>query len=120
MGISSLRRTVLLQALRPDLRIEPLRGNLDTRLRKLDEGQYAGIVLAAAGLKRLGLGARIRQVFETSSMLLAVGQGALGIEVRTGSPELPRELRRVFSVVLTFSFTPSRAHDGGWSCRTVR
>ena len=54
-------RTVLLRALRPDLRIEPLRGNLDTRLRKLDEGQYAGIVLAASGLKRLGLQARIRQ-----------------------------------------------------------
>ena len=56
VGTSSLRRTVLLRALRPDLKIEPLRGNLDTRLRKLDEGQYAGIVLAAAGLKRLGLG----------------------------------------------------------------
>jgi len=59
VGTSSLRRTVLLQALRPDLRIEPLRGNLDTRLRKLDEGQYDAIVLAAAGLKRLGLGERI-------------------------------------------------------------
>jgi len=58
VGTSSLRRTVLLRALRPDLRIEPLRGNLDTRLRKLDEGRYAGIVLAAAGLKRLGLAAR--------------------------------------------------------------
>ena len=92
VGTSSLRRTVLLQALRPDLRIEPLRGNLDTRLRKLDEGQYAGIVLAAAGLKRLGLGARIRQVFETSSMLPAAGQGALGIEVRTGRPELVEAL----------------------------
>jgi hydroxymethylbilane synthase len=59
VGTSSLRRTVLLRALRPDLRIEPLRGNLDTRLRKLDEGQYDGIVLAAAGLKRLGLGDRL-------------------------------------------------------------
>ena len=88
VGTSSLRRTVLLRALRPDLRIEPLRGNLDTRLRKLDEGQYAGIVLAAAGLKRLGLGARIRQVFETNTMLPAAGQGALGIEIRAGRPEL--------------------------------
>ena len=60
VGTSSLRRQVLLQALRPDLTIEPLRGNLDTRLRKLDEGQYDAIVLAAAGLKRLGLEARIR------------------------------------------------------------
>ena len=84
VGTSSLRRTVLLQAIRPDLRIEPLRGNLDTRLRKLDEGQYAGIVLAAAGLKRLGLAERIRHVFSTDDMLPAAGQGALGIEVRTG------------------------------------
>jgi len=83
VGTSSLRRTVLLQALRPDLRIEPLRGNLDTRLRKLDEGQYAGIVLAAAGLKRLGLGERIRHIFSTDDMLPAAGQGALGIEVRS-------------------------------------
>ena len=83
VGTSSLRRTVLLQAIRPDLKIEPLRGNLDTRLRKLDEGQYAGIVLAAAGLKRLGLSERIRHVFSTDDMLPAAGQGALGIEVRT-------------------------------------
>ena len=88
VGTSSLRRTVLLRALRPDLRIEPLRGNLDTRLRKLDEGQYAGIVLAAAGLKRLGLGERIRHIFETEQMLPAAGQGALGIEVRAGRPDL--------------------------------
>ena len=60
VGTSSLRRQVLLHALRPDLKIEPLRGNLDTRLRKLDEGQYQAIVLAAAGLKRLGLQSRIR------------------------------------------------------------
>jgi hydroxymethylbilane synthase len=65
VGTSSLRRTVLLRALRPDLKIEPLRGNLDTRLRKLDEGQYAGIVLAAAGLKRLEMSERIRHIFET-------------------------------------------------------
>ena len=81
VGTSSLRRTVLLRALRPDLKIEPLRGNLDTRLRKLDEGQYAGIVLAAAGLKRLGLEARIRHIFESTDMLPAAGQGALGIEI---------------------------------------
>jgi hydroxymethylbilane synthase len=62
VGTSSLRRVVLLRALRPDLKIEPLRGNLDTRLRKLDEGQYDAIVLAAAGLKRLGLAARIRHL----------------------------------------------------------
>jgi hydroxymethylbilane synthase len=83
VGTSSLRRVVLLLALRPDLKIEPLRGNLDTRLRKLDDGHYDAIVLAAAGLKRLGLAARIRQCFEPSEMLPAAGQGALGIEVRT-------------------------------------
>ena len=87
IGTSSLRRTVLLRSAlselkRDDVRIEPLRGNLDTRLRKLDEGQYAGIVLAAAGLKRLGLGERIRHTFSTDEMLPAAGQGALGIEIR--------------------------------------
>src|SRR4051794_21129957 len=81
VGPSSLRRVVQLRALRPDLRIEPLRGNLDTRLRKLDEGQYDAIVLAAAGLMRLGLASRIRQRFEPQQMLPAAGQGALGIEV---------------------------------------
>ena len=88
VGTSSLRRVVLLRALRPDLRIEPLRGNLDTRLRKLDEGQYDAIVLAAAGLKRLGLDDRIRQIFEPSEMMPAAGQGALGIEVRSSRPEV--------------------------------
>lgn len=88
VGTSSLRRTVLLRALRPDLKIEPLRGNLDTRLRKLDEGHYAGIVLAAAGLKRLGLVARIRHIFETEQMLPAAGQGALGIEIRSDRADL--------------------------------
>ena len=88
VGTSSLRRTVLLRALRPDLQIEPLRGNLDTRLRKLDEGQYAGIVLAAAGLKRLGLSERIRHIFETTDMLPAAGQGALGIEIRAARDDV--------------------------------
>ena len=82
VGTSSLRRVVQLGALRPDLRIEPLRGNLDTRLRKLDEGQYDAIVLAAAGLKRLGLADRIRAVFESEQMLPCAGQGALGLELR--------------------------------------
>jgi hydroxymethylbilane synthase len=74
---------VLLRALRPDLKIEPLRGNLDTRLRKLDEGQYDGIVLAAAGSSAWGWSERIRAVFEPEQMLPAAGQGALGIEVRS-------------------------------------
>jgi hydroxymethylbilane synthase len=78
----------LLQALRPDLKIEPLRGNLDTRLKKLDDGGYAAIVLAAAGLKRLGLGHRITQFFEPEQMLPAAGQGALGIEICSGRDDL--------------------------------
>jgi hydroxymethylbilane synthase len=92
VGTSSLRRMALLRALRPDLKIEPLRGNLDTRLRKLDEGLYDGIVLAAAGLMRLGLGERIRTVFGTTEMLPAAGQGALGIEVRSGRDDVVKAL----------------------------
>jgi hydroxymethylbilane synthase len=88
VGTSSLRRMALLRAMRADLKIEPLRGNLDTRLRKLDEGQYDAIVLAAAGLKRLGLGERIRATFEPDKMLPAAGQGALGIEVRTARQDV--------------------------------
>ena len=88
VGTSSLRRTVLLHALRPDLKIEPLRGNLDTRLRKLDEGQYAGIVLATAGLKRLGLAERIRHSFDLDRMMPAAGQGAIGIEICDDRPDL--------------------------------
>lgn len=89
VGTSSLRRQVLLKALRPDLKIEPLRGNLGTRLRKLDDGGYDAIVLAAAGLIRLGLGSRIRFAFSPDEQMLpAAGQGALGIEIRTGRPEL--------------------------------
>ena len=88
VGTSSLRRVALLRAVRPDLRIEPLRGNLDTRLRKLDEGQYDAIVLAAAGLKRLGLSERIRDTFEPVQMLPSAGQGALGIEVRSARTDV--------------------------------
>ena len=88
VGTSSLRRVVQLMACRPDLQIEPLRGNLDTRLRKLDEGGFDAIVLAAAGLKRLGLKERIRSVFEPEVMIPAAGQGALGIEVREDATDL--------------------------------
>jgi hydroxymethylbilane synthase len=88
VGTSSLRRLVQLRALRPDLRIEPLRGNLDTRLGKLDNGGYDAIVLAAAGLIRLGLAARIRTVFQIDRMLPSAGQGALGIEVRSDRADL--------------------------------
>ncbi len=93
VGTSSLRRLTQLRALRPDLRIEPLRGNLDTRLRKLDEGQYDAIVLAAAGLKRLGLEARIRQFIDTETMLPAAGQGALGLEIKPSTDGAQTALR---------------------------
>lgn len=80
VGTSSLRRASQLRARYPSLMVEPLRGNVGTRLRKLDDGQYAAIILAAAGLKRLGLGARIRCLLSIEESLPAVGQGALGIE----------------------------------------
>jgi hydroxymethylbilane synthase len=80
VGTSSLRRESQLHARYPYLAVSPLRGNLDTRLRKLDEGQFDAIILAAAGLKRLGLGDRIRATIPVEDSLPAVGQGALGIE----------------------------------------
>jgi hydroxymethylbilane synthase len=88
VGTSSLRRQSQLQARLPHLKIESLRGNLQTRLRKLDEGQYAAIILAAAGLIRLGLHARIRSVISPELSIPAVGQGALGIEINANRPDL--------------------------------
>ncbi len=88
VGTSSLRRTAQLRARRPDLRIENLRGNLDTRLRKLFEGLYDAIVVAEAGLLRLGLGDTPRVRFSVEDMLPAIGQGALAIEVRLRDEEL--------------------------------
>lgn len=82
VGTSSLRRLVQLRARRPDLQILPLRGNVDTRLRKLDQGQYDAIILAAAGLQRLGLEDRIAERISPDVMLPAIGQGALAIETR--------------------------------------
>ncbi len=97
VGTSSLRRMVLLRDMldrsgRHDVRIEPLRGNLDTRLRKLDDGGYDAIILAAAGLKRLDLAARIRHVFSIEEMLPAAGQGALGIEIQSRRQDLVEAL----------------------------
>ncbi len=82
IGTSSLRRAAQLRRLHPHLRIEAIRGNLDTRLRKLDEGQFAAIVLAAAGLHRLGWADRIAEILPPETMCPAVGQGALAIETR--------------------------------------
>ena len=84
VGTSSLRRQSQLQALRSDLQIVPLRGNVDTRLRKLDEGEFDAIILASAGLIRLGLGERIAEMISIEHSLPAVGQGIIGIECRAG------------------------------------
>ena len=119
VGTSSLRRLVLLKALRPDLTITPLRGNLDTRLRKLDEGLYDGIVLAAAGLQRLGLESRIRSTFAPVDMLPAAGQGALGIEVRADRADLLQALGALAHqptwLAVTAERTVSRAMGGSCS-----
>lgn len=88
VGTSSLRRQSQIQARFPHLKIESLRGNVQTRLRKLDEGQYAAIILAAAGLIRLELGARIRNIISAEDSIPAVGQGALGIEIRSDRTDL--------------------------------
>ena len=88
VGTSSLRRKSQLANIRPDLVIEDLRGNLDTRLRKLDEGQYDAIILAAAGLNRLSLSNRAKSFFTEAEMLPAVAQGAVGIELRTSDAAL--------------------------------
>jgi hydroxymethylbilane synthase len=91
VGTSSLRRAAQLRHLRPDLVVENIRGNVDTRLRKLDEGQYDAIVLAAAGLQRLGLQDRIAEIIDSDVMCPAIGQGALAIEIRTDD-EITRRL----------------------------
>jgi hydroxymethylbilane synthase len=88
VGTSSLRRQSQIQARFPHLKIESLRGNVQTRLRKLDEGQYAAIILAAAGLIRLELNSRIRNIISAEDSIPAVGQGALGIEIKSDRTDL--------------------------------
>jgi hydroxymethylbilane synthase len=92
VGTSSLRRAAQLRLARPDLAIEDIRGNLDTRLRKLDEGQYDAIILAAAGLRRLGWAHRIAEILDPSVMCPAVGQGALAVETRLDAPPVCAKL----------------------------
>ena len=87
VGTSSLRRIAQLKHLRPDVRIKDLRGNVDTRLRKLDEGEYDALILASAGLRRLGFGGRISAAIAQDEMLSAVGQGSLGVETRSDDGE---------------------------------
>ena len=119
VGTSSLRRKAQLLRLRPDLRIENLRGNLDTRLRKLDEGQYDAIVLAAAGLRRLGWAERITAVLSPAECLPAVGQGVLAIEARAADAEVlaadwsPGHVGRWVDVALAHDGTRARLYVDG-------
>jgi hydroxymethylbilane synthase len=91
VGTSSLRRQAQLKAFRPDLNIHPLRGNVDTRVRKLEQGEYDAIILAAAGLTRLGKTQLVKEYLSESFMCPAAGQGALGIEIRADDTQM-REL----------------------------
>src|ERR1700729_4358950 len=92
VGTSSLRRQAQLQAIRPDLDIHSLRGNVDTRLRKLEQGEYDAIILASAGLKRLGKTQLVKQIISADIMCPAAGQGALGIEIREGDAATRQQL----------------------------
>ncbi|QEL64053.1 porphobilinogen deaminase [Oryzomicrobium terrae] len=119
VGTSSLRREAMLKKRYPHLKVHSLRGNLDTRLRKLDEGQYDAILLAAAGLIRLGLESRIRAVLAPEVSLPAPGQGALGIEVPTGRPEIAAAVAPLNDPTTAFCVTAERAFSRrlGGSCQ---
>lgn len=119
VGTSSLRRESQLRARFPHLRVEPLRGNVQTRLRKLDEGQYDAIILAAAGLVRLELGDRIRSVIPATDSLPAVGQGALGIECLSGRTDLVELLAPLNHAVTADCVAAERAMSRqlGGSCQ---
>jgi hydroxymethylbilane synthase len=120
VGTSSLRREAQLRERRPNLRIESLRGNVHTRLAKLDDGRYDAIILAAAGLKRLGLGARIRALLDPDESLPAAGQGALAIECRADRADLLHALEPLADQGTTLATTAERAFSRalGGSCQT--
>jgi hydroxymethylbilane synthase len=109
VGTSSLRRACQLRHLRPDLELADIRGNVDTRLRKLDEGQYDAIVLAAAGLKRLGLAERVTEWLQPEIMLPATAQGVLGIEVRAGDDAIAALIEPLDHPPTRFAATAERA-----------
>lgn len=120
VGTSSLRRAAQLLEAHPGFRIQPLRGNLDTRLRKLDEGQYDAIVLAAAGLSRLGLGDRIRAHLPIEQMLPAPGQAMLGIEIRADRDDVRQALAFLDDPVSSRVAAAERAvsRQLGGNCKT--
>lgn len=119
VGTSSLRRESQLRAQFPRLQVQPLRGNVQTRLRKLDEGKYAAIILAAAGLKRLGLSDRITALLSPEQSLPAVGQGALGIECRADRMDLIELLQPLHHHKTAFCVEAERAMSRilGGSCQ---
>jgi hydroxymethylbilane synthase len=109
VGTSSLRRLVQVKRLRPDLRVESLRGNVNTRLRKLDDGQYDAILLAAAGLKRLGMEARIRALLPFETFLPAIAQAALGIEYPASRVDVAARLAPFESAATSATIAAERA-----------
>jgi hydroxymethylbilane synthase len=109
VGTSSQRRLAQLKHLRPDINIKDLRGNVDTRLRKLDAGDYDAIILASAGLRRLGLTNRISAPIPTEEMLPAVGQGALAIEMRKDDSEALKLLSSLDDAATRYACTAERA-----------
>jgi hydroxymethylbilane synthase len=113
IGSSSLRRRLQLQQCRPDLVYRELRGNVDTRLRKLDEGEYDGIILATAGLKRLGLAHRISESIDTEISLPSAGQGAVGIECRADATDVKDLLAAINHVDTQFRVTCERMISAG-------
>jgi hydroxymethylbilane synthase len=119
VGTSSLRREFQLRRTRPDLNIVSLRGNLDTRLKKLDDGEMQGIILAAAGLKRLDLSARIKQIISPESILPATGQGALGIEILTKNEDVLRLILPMVDLITTKEVSVERivSRKLGASCQ---
>jgi len=119
VGTSSLRRESQIRARYPALVVKPLRGNLDTRLGKLDKGEYDAIVLAAAGLERLGLGGRISSLLDPADSLPAAGQGALGIEIRDDRDEMRAWLAPLISSATTSCVLAERAVSRklGGSCQ---
>src|SRR5271163_3337645 len=109
VGTSSLRRQAQLKVIRRDLDIHPLRGNVDTRLRKLEQGEYDAIILALAGLKRLGKTELVRQIIPVDIMCPAAGQGALAIEIREGDSGLRHEIEFLNDTAARASTTCERA-----------
>ena len=109
MGTSSLRRKSQLLAIRKDLNYLDIRGNVDTRLKKLDDGEYDAIILAYAGIKRLGLEEKIKDVLNFSVCLPAVGQGAIGIETRKDDFEINNILKKIDDIETNFCVSIERA-----------